>query len=257
MKIDPEQAKQFRALYSSIISQMSGMELDEPLKSQFAAIKQQCSALLEEMPLMDAVGAAQECKWSLSSLHSCMMSLQSAFGLVGASMKGLQSRMSAQAAEMPAAIAEAIKEKISAGELVAKDTVASLCSESKSQGLAEGEKKVRDEIKLAQEKQKLVAARKDALTKASLPLPENDAFIEGTDDAFAALQTKAAERVAKLRKAGLSLNSPLLAKAFLPDGDFETFLGLSSELLGKKAGDEAFATEPGGATQTRNVSVPV
>jgi hypothetical protein len=124
------------------------------------------------------------------------------------------------------AVQNAVAEQTKAGAVVPKDTVTQLCADAKNLGIAEGEKKVRDEIAAEAATTKLIATRKDALQKAGKPLPEAEfeRVLAGSEEEFNKVLAKFDTRLDGLKKAGVQLaGSPLLSKLFLPDEQYGVF----------------------------------
>lgn len=223
---------------------MEKVELEEPLLSKFKDIKQSYNAALEQLPLTDSVEAAQRGNWVLQSLYSALLSAQ---GM----MTCLREQVCCHAEKVKEVMAASksaadqvqalLDEKVKSGEYVPKATVMSLCDAATQRGIEQGEQKLRQEQEAREAAAKVVASRKDLLVKASLPLPETDTVLGGTDHEFEAVKTKAVARVEALRKK-LPTGSVLLAKAWLPDAEFEAFDRLAGEML--KHGGGAPPAEP-------------
>lgn len=265
---DPKDLKVIKQVLEATRNQVnSSLELlDEPLRGMFTNIKGQFDTMLAQLPPTEQVRGALDLGWELQSLHSCFQSLNSMFEMLNQSLSAARK----DAANMPAKIADAIKAKVDAGELIAKDAVAGLiatevtkkitagelvakevhtqlCSEAKNLGLTEGEAKLRKEQADAAAAATLIAERKTALQTAGLPLPEGavESVLGAADDVFTAARTEVATRVKDLQKIGVANNSPLLAKAWLPKEQYDTVHATTRETLATlKTGGEPFA-KPG------------
>ncbi|MDE2105478.1 MAG: hypothetical protein KGL39_50085 [Patescibacteria group bacterium] len=207
------------------------------LKEMAGELTKKLDGLISELPKEDVAG-----DWDLSNkLDSLFALLAQASAL--ASMAGMElAKLKAETAtQLAGAVETAIQSKVAAGELLTKDahaaavaaavktekdTVGQLCAEAKKNGIAEGEKKVRDEISAAEAVRAQIAGRKTELQKAGKPLPEAEfeSVLGGTDEQFKAVTDKYDARLAALNKAGVQLaGSPLLAKLYLPDSEYKTF----------------------------------
>ena len=173
-----------------------------------------------------ALLAASIAQASMSALEVAKLNTQTA-GAIDAAIKakidvGELISKDAHATAVQSAIAEQTK----AGAVVPKDTVTQLCADAKNLGIAEGEKKVRDEIAAEAATTQLIATRKETLQKAGKPLPEAafESVLAGTEEQFNAVVAKFDARADSLKKAGVQLaGSPLMSKLFLPDADYRTF----------------------------------
>lgn len=276
----PEQFAALRKLNTGLLTELNSalaLNLGEPFSTAFTTLKDQCNAVLARLPMTDAVPAAAELDGILSSLSSAMSGTQSLMQLLlqqVQSFKGETTRIQAQYAsailpdKLPALIEEAVTKRvtdgllipketlelrITNGELVPKTVATELCSQSKLQGLEEGEKKVRDELKAREESGKVITARKTRVETASLPVPatEIETLFAGTDEEFLAKETKAKSRNDFLNSKRVSLNSTLRAKIWAPDAEWSSIETLANEMLGKSTSDpfaKTTATDfPGGS----------
>lgn len=250
--ISPEDAQKIRTWIPEFLSTFNGMDdLGEPFATLFANVKQQMNGLLSKLPPTDGVPAAQEAGWILNCLMSSLTNTQLMLNHTGMRMKELATRNSASdPAALQGAVDKAIEDKIAAGEIIKKDIHLSLCSNAKSEGLTEGEQKVRDEIAAKEKKGQLIAERKNFLTTNGLPLPAEDAALDGTDDEFKARTETAKARVEKLKGHKVALNSPVMPYVWADEKEFK---GVETALTAQRASAgappaEPLATPPGGST---------
>jgi len=251
--------KVLRLLYSQQKTALcSAIELlEDPEKSQFKSLLPGYDEVLAVLPDDETKPADEKLVNSLTSSNSLINSLLSvlnglkqklaiktAASASAATPEQVEAALTAKvnagelimATALNSRILSAIGEKTRAGELVAKETVTQLCSEAETNGAAKGEKKVRDEIAVVAAAAKKIGERKTLLASANLPCPEAaiEAILAGTDEEFSAAKTKTEGRLADLKTKGIALNSksPLLAKVWLPDDQYNSFVLLAQETLG-------------------------
>jgi hypothetical protein len=247
-----------RELFTNIKAQVcSSLELlDEPLRGMFVKIKEEFDTKLAALPPTEQVPASLDLSYQLQSLWSCLYSVNSMIQILNQSLTGMKSaQASALTAEIEKQVAEGklltpeavaakvtaeLEAKTKAGELVPQAEVASLCSAAKTNGLAEGEKKVRDEITAAEAVAQTVGARKTALQTASFPLPNVDEVLRGTDEQFNAAKATAEARLADLKSKGISLNADLMSKVWLAEPAYNDFRTLVESIPALK-GEQPFA----------------
>jgi len=285
MKI-PSDAKDItamRAFFTEVRQQMCSMadNLSEPWKTHFNGLKEHYDQALAALPPTDAVPAAMEANKHLSAFYSCLANANALCSMLGASMASAVKDADAKLAlALNSAVAKEVLAKIAAGELVAKAdlaglvaaaladrvktgdfvekaTVLQLCSQATTTGLTQGEKKVRDEQAATAALQMVITTRKTHLQTCGVPVPDAalEAVLGGTEEAFAALQKTAEQRVAALQKKGVALNSksPLGAKVWLPADQWTVFESLVTETI--KGGDPLAAAPAHGAADAPKVMV--
>ena len=255
--IDPKDLNTIREVLTSFRTQICGAAdtLGEPWKGQFLALKGDYDKMLSGLPPTDQVPAALEANSQLSCLHAALSSATSLSVMQGSAMASLSGKSaeasaaqlaSAVGAEIEKQIAEGtlfkaegvevkIAERIKTGDLVAKETCTQFCSAAKDLGLAEGEKKVRAEIAASAVRQSLITTRKAELQTCGLPIPDArlEGVLAGTGEEFTAAQALAQSRIAALQQRGVALNSnsPLAAKVWLPEEQWQVFESLAVETL--------------------------
>ena len=164
---------------------------------------------------------------------------------------------SASAAAVRAAVDAEIDARITGGELVKKDLVTSLCSAAKEEGMTLGETKVRTEISQSVEKEKIITARKALLTTNSVPLPKEDAAMEGDDAAFEARRLTAVSRMDVLKGMKVSLNSALMPSIWGDEKDFKIVENAVTLMRAESGGSpvaEPFSKPPEASTGARSAS---
>ena len=220
--IAPQDASKLREWIPAFLATFNGMdEIGEPYLTWFKDVKLQMNSVLEKLPLNDAIPAGQEAGWYLNSLLSAFTNLQAMHTFTGARLKELSAKNSeADPKLVQAAIDKAIDEQVTAGELVKKDMHLSLCSNAKIEGETAGEKKVRDELAQQEQTMKTIATRKELVSKNGLPLPAEDAALEGTDEEFTARTETAKKRVELLKGHKVALNSPVMPYVWGSERDF-------------------------------------
>ena len=255
--IDPKDLNTIREVLTSFRTQICGAAdtLGEPWKGQFLALKGDYDKMLSGLPPTDQVPAALEANSQLSCLHAALSSATSLSVMLGSAMASLSGKSAeASAAQLASAVGAEIEKQIAAGtlfkaegvevkiaeriktgDLVAKETCTQLCSAAKDLGLAEGEKKVRAEIAASAVRQSLITTRKAELQTCGLPIPDArlEGVLAGTGEEFTAAQALAQSRIAALQQRGVALNSnsPLAAKVWLPEEQWQVFESLAVETL--------------------------
>jgi len=262
--IDPKDLNTIRQVLTSFRTQICGAAdtLGEPWKGQFVALKGDYDKMLSGLPPTDQVPAALEANSHLSCLHAALASATSLSVMMGSAMASLaaastgsgQGSAQAPAAQLASAVSAEIEKQIAAGtlfkaegvevkiaerirtgDLVAKETCTQFCSAAKDLGLAEGEKKVREEIAASAVRQSLISTRKAELQTCGLPIPDArlEGVLAGTGEEFTAAQALAQSRIAALQQRGVALNSnsPLAAKVWLPEEQWQVFESLAVETL--------------------------
>ena len=255
--IDPKDLNTIREVLTSFRTQICGAAdtLGEPWKGQFVALKGDYDKMLSGLPPTDQVPAALEANSHLSCLHAALSSATALSVMMGSAMASMAGKSaeavtaqlaSAVSAEIEKQIAAGtlfkaegvevkIAERIKTGDLVAKETCTQLCSAAKDLGLAEGEKKVRAEIAASAVRQSLISTRKAELQTCGLPIPDArlEGVLAGTGEEFTAAQALAQSRIAALQQRGVALNSnsPLAAKVWLPEEQWQVFESLAVETL--------------------------
>ena len=274
---DPKDLKAVREFLTTIRTQVCGMadNLSEPWKTHFTDLKKHYDDALASLPPTDQVPAAMEANHNLSCFYSCLANASALASMLGSAMDTMVKKnaetvatalASAVGADIEKQIAagtlfkpEGIQIKLTAhvaeltktGELVLKETLTQLCSEASRLGLEAGEKKVRDEVVATAARQAVITTRKAGLQTCGLPVPDArlESVLAGTEDEFKAAQTLAQNRIAALQKRGVALNSnsPLGAKVWLPEEQWQVFESLAVETL--KGGGDPLVTSP--ATRER------
>ena len=255
--IDPKDLNTIKEVLTSFRTQICGAAdtLGEPWKGQFLALKGDYDKMLSGLPQTDQVPAALEANSQLSCLHAALSSATSLSVMLGSAMASLSGKSAeASAAQLASAVGTEIEkqlaagtlfkaegveakiaERIKTGDLVAKETCTQLCSAAKDLGLAEGEKKVRAEIAAGAVRQSLITTRKAELQTCGLPIPDArlEGVLAGTGEEFTAAQALAQSRIAALQQRGVALNSssPLAAKVWLPEEQWQVFESLAVETL--------------------------
>jgi hypothetical protein len=271
MKIptDLKDVKAIREFLTNIRTQVCGMAdfLSEPWKTHFNDLKKHYDDAIAALPPTDAVPAALEANHHLACFYSCLANANALANMLGSALDSmirknaetvttaLNSAVGGEIEKLVTAgtmfrketvdgkITEAIGARVKAGELVEKETHTQLCTAAKDLGFKEGEKKVRDEITAKEARKSLINTRRASLQTCGLPVPDEklEEALAGTEEQFKAAQTTAENRIAALQKKGVALNSksPLLAKVWLPQEQWEVFESLAVETL--RGGDPLVA----------------
>ena len=199
--------------------------------------------IITELPKDDAVPADWSAESQVGTMSAVMAQAVAIASNVGLELKKILTEAPAQmAGQLDAEIAKRVasgdllpKEKITAGEYVAKETVNQICGTAKTEGIEQGKKEVRDEVAAKETTVALIGKRKAALQTAGLPLPalDQDAVLLGTDEEFAKLQTTFESRRTALKEKGIQLagTNPLLSKLFLPQDQYATTESIIVEAL--------------------------
>ena len=220
------QMEKTRAALLRMTASLNAMNLHDALKPHVKAMTDEVNGLLTRLPPLERHKAAGSAVGALDSLTYAMNSmtdaLEHAHGTVATISKNCNDLLGAKDASVnglvdtgvKAGLADEIKKKVAAGELFEKAAVDGLVQAARTQG--------KD---LALNGIQLAATRRQALTNLALPLPENEAVLEGDEAAFTALKTNAATRIEALKKSGLSLNSaPDLVRHLIYSSAFESEL---------------------------------
>jgi hypothetical protein len=216
----------------------------DPLKSLANDFTAKIDSLIAKLPAGDPPG-----DWSLETqlenVFGCLAQCSALASLAGLEATKLKSEMATQVASGVTAdiekqlasgtlfkaeavtvkIADAIKVKLDANELVPQTRVTQLCSAAKTEGIAEGEKKAQDAITAAEQTRNLILKRRGELQTASFPLPdaEFESVLGLADAEFGVAKTTAESRIALLEKDGIAMNSDLLPNIWAPEADFNRF----------------------------------
>ncbi|OHD27384.1 MAG: hypothetical protein A2Y38_01890 [Spirochaetes bacterium GWB1_59_5] len=213
---------------------------DEPFAQQYRDIASQCDLALAGLPADDqpveekhstALASLLAASTSLCTLltgaldtHKKNQAASLASAVTAEVTRRIQAGELIEKASLTAAIDAEITRRTTAGELVIKATVDQLCSTAKTNGIAEGEQKVRNEMAAQQQAAQKIAERKTALQTASFPLPGADTQLGGTDEEYAARKTKAETRRTALQTAGFKALGPeLLANVWADDPAYKAF----------------------------------
>lgn len=170
----PESLKVIRASAQTISTAVASMldYLEEPLKSAFIKVKTDINTVLAGLPETDKVPAALNSNDLLRSLmYTFQMAQQMMTGL-GEFAKQAKSEMSVARNSLTTEVEKAVTAKITAGELIKKDAVQTQIDTAVT--AARGE---------FSQVTKLVGDRRQLLTTASLPVPE-DSKLLGKDEEF-------------------------------------------------------------------------
>jgi hypothetical protein len=236
---DPKDIKVLREFLTTVRQQICGMGdcLAEPWKTHFNNLQNEYDSFLSKLPPTEQVAAAHEAHYHLRSMCSLLCSAQSLATSLHQKLSAMENGFASQVAsaadaklatlltsyikvaDVDGLVAKAIEGKVTAGELVTKDSVTALCSAAKQAGITEGETKVKNENEAKEKKTQLMATRRTALQTAGVPIPEGKLEeILGADDAvFDAAKKKAEARVSAMQQKGIPLNSILV---FLPSFRF-------------------------------------
>ncbi len=145
---------------------------------------------------------------------------------------------------LASAVQSEIKKLTDAGEYVPKATVTQLCSEAKTNGLTEGETRVRNEMAAKAAAEQKIAERKTALQTAGFPVPETDMekFLGGTDEEFNARRTRAQTRQEALKTQGYVIQSAhLLTNLWREDAEYKAFEKTIEEIPALKSNADPLA----------------
>lgn len=222
--ISNQDAEKLRLWIPNFLATFNGMDMDqlsEPLAALFKNVKTEINGLLEKLPPTDGVPAAHEAGYFLNCLMSALTSTQLMLNHAGMRVKEL----SARASELdPKAVADAvateIEARVTAGDLVKKDIHVTLCSQAKTEGITEGESRVRGEIEQEKERVRIIGERRQLVTKNSLPPPKDEALLGGTEDEFKTREATAKARVKELAAFKVALNSPVMDYVWGSESDF-------------------------------------
>jgi hypothetical protein len=219
-----------RQVCSNVATTINGLgeDLGEPLLGMFLSLKDQYNEILGKLPPTDAVPAAQEASWNLRSFLSCLTSTQTLLSFLTtrmADMKGkaATANSSLSPAELAAVVEAAIQVKVAAGDLATKETVASLCSAAKDAGIREAHDQAKAEAEETAKKAKLIAERRQVLATNSLPFPETDESLLGTEEEFSANRARAEKQAKQLAGFGLDAKSQAMSKAWSPEAEFNNY----------------------------------
>jgi hypothetical protein len=161
--------------------------LDEPLKGQFLKVKQQIDTMLASMPPSDQAPAALNSNRILGDLSNVLAVAQSMMSQLSEVAKSARQEVATVKASLTTEIENAIKARIEAGELFAKDAV---------QGRIDAAvKQARDALAAEQQ---VISTRRLALNSTALPVPA-DALLAGEDKTFQARQDTAKARAEALK----------------------------------------------------------
>ena len=143
-------------------------------------------------------------------------------------------------------VAAAITAKTASGDLIPKEIHTQLCSASKTAGITEGAEAERRKVTEAQQRETLIATRKEALQTAGFVLPPADLskILGETEETFTAAKTTAEARAKKLSDEGYQLNAELLANVWLDDASFGRVEKILTATPSLKIKPEPFAGGP-------------
>jgi len=256
---DPKDVAALKTFLEQVRSQVCGMAdvLKEPFKSHFNELKNQFDSALSKLPPSEQVPAAMDAHQHLIGLCSCLCSASSLVTALSQKLNGMEEgfasalssavdvRLAAslaggefvKKADIEGLVAKGVEAKVTAGEVVAKDMVTSLCSAAKAKGLEEGELKVREEVKVKEVKTQLVSTRKAALATAGVPLPSEklESILAADEAEFNGAKAKVEVRRGVLNKKGIALNSntkDLAANLWLPEDQWTLFEQMCSSFVG-------------------------
>lgn len=228
---DPKDVEALKSFLEQVRTQVCGMAdmLKEPFKTHFKELKNQFDSALSKLPPSEQAPAAIEAHHHLIGLCSCLSSASSLVTALSQKLNGMEEGFASalnsavdvkvaagitagdyiKKGDLAGLVTKAIEDKVKAGELVAKDMVTSLCSAAKTTGLEEGERKVREELKVSEARTQLVGTRKAALQTAGVPLPSEklENILAADEAAFNGAKAKVEERRGVLNKMGIALNS--------------------------------------------------
>lgn len=256
----PKDFKTVKDFLTSTGTQLSSMvdSLDEPFKTQFKGVKDEWDKLLSSMAPTDMTKVASEANANLDSLWCCLMSMQSALGMVSSQLSQVRSKYASAlpAEEVEKRIKDAIDTKVKAGELFPTDRVTQLCSDAK----ANVEKTLRAEFakteadakaataaaeKAAGERAKLISGRASTLASKKFPLPGED-VLSMSEEQFTKQEAEAQKRFEKLTQAGATDAELLASVIWLSPEDYakQEKVILKSLACRKNDGAEIFALPP-------------
>jgi hypothetical protein len=261
-ELSKEELSLLRQFVTNGVTQCTSLCADSSgaaLVKMFTDLKGEYNDILSKLPPSDMVPAAQEASWNLRSFLSVLSSTQAILAQLTnqiTAMKTGQAGTVYNAETLALEVDKIINDRVSKGLLFPKETVTTMCSEAKKLGLDEGSKTAREEATQREQSTKLAGERKAALTKNSLPIPADDALLLGDEAAFKAFETKTTTRFERLKKAGVALNSPAMARihAIKDDAEFDEFAKILEDMkAGAKGGDEPFNKPPEGAPTGRRI----
>ncbi len=253
--------KKPREFLNALLTALNGIQcpLEEPWATHFNALKANYNSVLENLPPSDMVPAATEANWNLGTLLSCLYSAQSLVTSMGQTLSDVKGKMTDALSSINSKAEALLADKLKTGDLVPKETVTALCSDVKAKALEDGRNEGRTEVRTEVAKEKLAAKtiidRRALLATNSLPLPENDSVLGGTEEEFTALQAKAKTRIELLKGKGVSMNSKLLPKVWLPDNEFSVVETLITENMSRGAEPFAGGPSPGSGAAHGNPSL--
>lgn len=271
-QVDLKNADVIRKAYSGMGQSLAAAIdlLDEPWKSQFAAVKNGLDAELEALPPSDQIPAALAANNLLSSLFSQYCNFSSMFTGFTAQLSALRASVATaapSAASLASAVDAEIAKRIAEGKLfdaaglevklteaktglTPKPEVESLCAAAKLTGIEEGKTLERAAQEAAAAVKAKIEERKTACSTASIPLPaaELEKILGGTDEEFTARRTKAEARLTELKGFGVSLASAdgvFGTKLWADDAAYNDFRDIVKTFASQEKADP-FATAPGG-----------
>ena len=256
--MSPDQVGVMRQMCSQVVTTLEALSSDAqmagPLLKMFQGLKDEYNSILVKLPPTDQVPAANEAHWNLQHFFSCLTSTNALLSYLTTRMSEMQ-KNSYNSETLAAKITAELDAKVKAGEFFPKSTVDSLCSAAKDLGIKEANEKAQADATAAAAKATLLASRKQLLTTNSLPLPENEEALLGTDEEFTAAQARVKQQTEVLVGFGVALNSEPIRKAWAGEAEFKNYADLLKGVVVKKTkADEPFAggnTPPGETTKPR------
>jgi hypothetical protein len=229
-----------RNFFTQQLSSLDAMagDLAEPWKTQFNALKDQYNSVLKGLPPTDQIPAAAAASDHLAIFSSTLMQAQTALGYFVGEVASMKKKHDEACTALNSAkeVILSFEKKVTDGDLVEKTKVTELCSAATTEGMAEGEKKVREEVKAKEDKAALINGRKTALNSAKLSVPGIEDILAATEDEFKAAQAKAATRTAELAKKGFAFNSETVtAMAWASDDEYAKQIKFLGEVMKQRS----------------------
>jgi len=192
-----------RAAFEQQSKVLAGLEtaLPDPWKTEIGALRKEFDLILNQMPPADNVPPAPgvAATTGLESLTFAVSHLLSINEQMTAMLKNMRASADTQLSGIPDRVTAEIQAKITAGELLTKETAEAAKTEA-----------VNIATTALQERAKVMNARRGTLIAAELPLP-NDDILAAEPPTFDGAQKEAIKRLGELKQKQISLSGAPLA----------------------------------------------